>query len=152
MLKTRLLALPVVAIWSAIAPAGLAFYSESCPQGQVYSDGQDHTVSPCPVSADQPRNVVRNAAVMNGVDVLEHDNFKELRASDPLRSAPSASLRTTPGSLISTAVAALGNGAAFRRGRDFGPGLAWCHGSTPLGASSSCSASASAATSTYVAC
>jgi uncharacterized protein YbbC (DUF1343 family) len=83
MFNTRLLALPVVAIWSAIAPAGLAFYSESCPQGQVYSHGQDHMVSPCPVSADQPRSAIRNAAVMNGVDVLEHDNFKELRASDP---------------------------------------------------------------------
>ena len=83
MLNTRLLALPLVAIWSAIAPAGLALYSESCPQGQAYSHGQDHRVGPCPVSADQPRSAIRNAAVMNGVDVLEHDDFKELRASDP---------------------------------------------------------------------
>ncbi len=83
MLNTRLLALPVVAIWSAIVPAGLALYSESCPQGQVYLHGQDHTASHCTVSVVQPRSVLRNAAVMNGVDVLEHDHFKELRASDP---------------------------------------------------------------------
>ena len=83
MLNTRLLALPIVAICSAIAPSGLALHSESCPQGQVYSHGQDLTVRPCTVSADQRRGALRNAAVMNGVDVLEHDNFKELRASDP---------------------------------------------------------------------
>lgn len=80
---TRLLALPVAAIWLAIAPVGVVHYLESCPHGRVYSQAQDHTVSPCPVSADQPRGALRNAAVRNGVDVLEQDNFKELRASDP---------------------------------------------------------------------
>lgn len=83
MLNTRLLALPVVAIWFAIAPAGLALGEQQSAIGTQQSAGQDHTVSPCPVPADQARSALRNAAVMNGVDVLEHDNFKELRASDP---------------------------------------------------------------------
>ena len=64
-------------------------------------------------------------------------------------------LRQIPGfgPLVATAtVAAIGNGAAFRRGRTSRPGLAWCHGSTPPGASRSCSASASAATSIYGVC
>ena len=64
-------------------------------------------------------------------------------------------LRQIPGvgPLVSTAtVAAIGNGAAFRRGRDFAAWVGWCHGSTPPGASSGCSASASAATSICVAC
>jgi len=63
-------------------------------------------------------------------------------------------LRQIPGfgPLVSTAtVAAIGNGAAFRRVVTSRPGLASCHGSTPPGASRSCSASANAATSICVA-
>ena len=85
MLKIRFLTLPVVAIWFAIFPAAPALHSKSCPEREVYSQGQDHTVSPCPVSAepaDRAHSGLRNAAVLNGIDVLEHDNFKELRASD----------------------------------------------------------------------
>ena len=64
-------------------------------------------------------------------------------------------LRQIPGfgPLVSTAtVAAIGNGSAFRRGRDSQPGLGWCRGSTPPGASRNSTASASAATFICVAC
>src|SRR5436309_11288901 len=64
-------------------------------------------------------------------------------------------LRQIPGfgPLVSTAtVAAIGNGAAFRRGATSPLGLASCPGSTPPEASRSCSVSASAATSICVAC
>jgi transposase len=65
-------------------------------------------------------------------------------------------LRQIPGfgPLVSTAtVAAIGNGAAFRRGTRL-RGLGWrgASGSTPPGASRNCTASASAATSICVAC
>ena len=64
-------------------------------------------------------------------------------------------LRKIPGfgPLVSTAtVAAIGNGAAFRRGRDFAAWVGIVLRSTPLGVSRSCSASASVATGICVAC
>jgi len=64
-------------------------------------------------------------------------------------------LRKIPGfgPLVSTAtVAAIGTGAAFRRGRDFAAWVGIVLRSTPLGVSRSCSASASVATGICVAC
>jgi transposase len=54
------------------------------------------------------------------------------------------------GPLIATAiVAAIGNGAAFRKGREFAAWMGLCPDSTPLAVRRSCSASASAATVIY---
>jgi transposase len=53
------------------------------------------------------------------------------------------------GPIVATAiVAAIGNGAAFRKGRDLLRGLAWCHGSTRPVVRRSCLASVNGATRT----
>jgi transposase len=76
-----------------------------------------------------------------------NDEVERIALSD----AACIKLRQIPsiGPLVATAiVASIGNGAAFKKGREFPPGWAWCRGSTRQAARRSYMGSVSAATAT----